>query len=215
MASLASLARTPKGQAYLQSRITENYGADGKVQSYTVMLKVGGADRAVNVNAHRLEAGHFLGESKAGAREVWPLVFEDAIAQTVGGFNKMDNGSDVPTSLGYITGKRAVDSSPTDANFSDKLHKDFAAGKVQILSTDDDAKKAPAGGWGKGTPRLFDGHAYTVTDVRDMVMRGVDGRYHLETIVTVRNPWGRDDPRPMTLAEVQKHFNAYSMGDVP
>jgi hypothetical protein len=216
MSSLAALARTPKGQVFLESRITENYGADGKVASYTVLLTVGGKERAVTVNAHRLEAGHWLGDkSDSGAHEVWPLVYQDAIAQVVGGYDKLDEGSNVPMSFGMITGKPAIDSSPTDADFGDKLQKDFAAGKVQILSTDDDPKKAPPGGWCTGNPKLMDGHAYTVTDVRQVVMRGADDRYHLETIVTVRNPWGRDDPRPLTLSEAQKYFNAYSVGDVP
>jgi hypothetical protein len=46
-------------------------------------------------------------------------------------------------------------------------------------------------------------------------MRGADRHYHIETLVMVRNPWNYDHPRPMTLNEVQKYFNAYSVGDVP
>lgn len=101
-----------------------------------------GKERVVTVDAHRLEAGHWLGASSAtGAREVWPLVFEDAIAQVVGGYNKMNEGSNIPTSYAFITGKIATDSSPAAADFGARLKSDFAAGRAQILSTDDDAKK--------------------------------------------------------------------------
>lgn len=220
MSSLAALARTPQGQRFLESRIQEHLGRDGKVASYTVLVsqKVGNGRRVdvpVEVDARSLPKGHWIGDStNDGAVEVWPIVFEAAIAKAQGGLDVMNEGSDVPTSLAYITGKAAIDSSPSAKGFGERLRSDFAAGKALLLSTNG-TTSAPPGGWSTGSPKLYDRHAYAITDVRDVATQGADGRYHVETFVTVRNPWGFDHPRPMTLAEVQKHFGAYSVGDVP
>ena len=219
MSSLAALARTPKGQRFLESRVQEHLGRDGKVASYTVLVSqnVGGGRRAdipVEVDAHALPKGHWIGDAKAGAVEVWPIVFEAALAKAQGGLDAMDKGSTVPKSFAYITGHEAVDSSPRTKDFADRLRADFAAGKALVLSTNG-TTEAPPGGWNGGNPKLYDAHAYAITDVRDVATRGADGRYHVETFVTVRNPWGFDHPRPMTLAEMQRHFGAYSVGEVP
>jgi len=72
--------------------------------------------------------------------------------------------------------------------------------KVQVLSTtgasSTDLEKAG----------LKAEHAYTVVSVFTLLN---------QTIVTVRNPWGYDDPRSFTLDEVKKYFPTYSEAALP
>jgi hypothetical protein len=46
-------------------------------------------------------------------------------------------------------------------------------------------------------------------------VRQADGSYQVEGLYVLRNPWGYDNPRPMTIDEVKKYFSTYSEGDVP
>lgn len=211
-ASLASLARTERGQAWLKSRMTETRGADGAVVSYTVQLKVPTqpgvyVDKPVLVYPSELAKGHPLQHDAAGNTETWPLVWEAAIAKAQGGFSVLNAGSNVPCSSAFITGKPAVDSVPrAEPSFETKLAADFAAGKLQVLSTGNpvDALNLPGS------------HAFTVVDVRELqLVSHPDGSTTCETLVYLRNPWGFADPKPLTIAQVQDAFAAYSAGDVP
>ena len=212
-ASLASLARTERGQAWLKSRMSENRAPDGSVASYTVKLKIqtpAGVyeDKPVLVCPSELSKLHALQRDDAGNTEVWPLVWEAAIAKSVGGFEVLAKGSNVPRSSAVITGKPAVDVAPrAEPSFESKLVTDFAAGKLQVLST---AKPV-----NDGDIHLPGSHAFTVVDVRELQF--VDGKPPTyETLVFVRNPWGTGDPpRGLTMAEAKEYFAAYSAGDVP
>lgn len=212
-ATLASLARTEKGRAWLQSRVRAVPDASGDVAKYVVLLKVKDAsgkfvDKPVDVDPHFMVRGH--PGSKTDVTEVWPLVFEAAIAKELGGVDVLNRGGNVPIATGFITGKPAVDVPvKTNDKLGDALVDDFMAGRVQTLSTAEvDPKANPLG--------LVGNHAYTVVDVRPrQPVVQPDGTTKLETLVVVRNPWGFDDPRPMTVAEVRAAFGAYSVGDVP
>ena len=216
-ASLASVARTEHGQAWLKSRMSENLAPDGSVASYSVKLKIqtpAGVfeDKSVLVYPSELSKLHSLQSDAAGNTEVWPLVWEAAIAKAVGGFEVLAKGSNVPRSSAVITGKPAVDVAPkTEPNFESKLVTDFAAGKLQVLST---AKQVH-----DGDIHLPGAHAFTVVDVRELqlVKAKKDGDPPTyETLVFVRNPWGTGDPpRGLTMAEAKEYFAAYSAGDVP
>lgn len=213
-ATLASLARTPKGQAWLASRIKTERDAQGEIVGFTVLLKVrtdkGYVDQPVAVDARKFVLGHDLTKNAKGEGEVWPLVWEAAISQQVGGHAVLGAGSDVPTSSAFITGLPAVDSVPRDdKSLGPRMLADFDAGRLQTLSTGLTVPGAnPAG--------LAPAHAYTVMDVRsNQPVLQPDGTTKLETLVYLRNPWGTNDPRPMTIAEVQRDFGAYSVGDVP
>lgn len=211
-ATLASLARTEKGRAWLQSRITTVLDAQGEVDHYVVLLKATGAngkmeDLPISVDPHRFVKGH--PGSSTTTKEVWPLVYEAAIAKAVHGTANLEQLGYMPFTSSIITGKPAVDTVPsTDPKFGDAIVDDFMAGRVQTLNTAALSKDNPLG--------LAPSHAYTVVDVRPrQPVLQPDGSTKLETLVVVRNPWGHSDPRPMTIAEVRAEFGTYSVGDVP
>lgn len=211
-ASMAGLASSPGGRAYLKSLITENYGPDGKVQTYTVKLFKETAPGSgvwkpsyVTVAADRFFSGASTTTNLKGETEVWPRVLESAMLKLNGGVPT----ANMPTSYGTLTGKSAVDTPVETAGIGQRMIQDFKAGRVQTLSTT-----------GKLTgpisdPKLFDAHCYRIADIRAMPMKQADGSMKTEMVVILQNPHGTDNPRPIAMSELHKYFGDYSVGDVP
>jgi hypothetical protein len=210
-ASLASLARTPAGRTYLQSNVRENRDEHGATTSYTVTLfkkSPSGAYERTQIDVPNVclgSRGFAHAVDRDGAVEVWPRVYEQAML-------KANNGvacTNMPEAMSVLTGKPAVDIATSDAHLSGKLARGFGLGKVQVLSTT-----------GRVTanledPKLKPAHAYTLVGVEARPVRQSDGSYQVEELYVLRNPWGYDNPRPMTIDEVKKYFSTYSEGDVP
>jgi hypothetical protein len=209
-ASLASLARTPAGQAFLRDHVRANRDGDGNVASYTVTLfekNASGAYERTQVdvpNRCLASRGFAHAIDGDGAVEVWPRVYEQAMLRANGG-----PCANMPEAMSILTGKPAIDSSTSDARLEDKLFRGYVGGKVQVLSTTGAVTKDV------DDPKLKPGHAYTLTGIVTHFERQADGAYRVEQLYVVRNPWGYDDPRPLTIDEVKKYFSTYSEGDVP
>jgi hypothetical protein len=210
-ATLASLARTPAGRSFLKDHVHENRDAAGNVTSYSVSLFKKNASGAyeptrVNVPTSCLASRGFAhAVDHDGAVEVWPRVFEQAMLQV----NAGAACSNMPEAMSILTGKPAVDLSTSDANLGGKLARGFGAGKVQVLSTTGKIESA------LDEPKLKPAHAYTLAAIEARPVRQPDGSYHVEELYVLRNPWGFDNPRPLTIDEVKKYFSTYSEGDVP
>ncbi len=211
--TLTSLARTEKGRAWLMSRVKAVPDASGEVGKFIVTLKVKDAsgnfvDKPVDVDPHFFVHGH--PGSTLSDREVWPLVFEAAIAKEAGGVPTMETTyANMPSATAFLTGKPAKDAVvKKDPTLEADLLADFAAGKIQTLNTAAVPSPNPLG--------VVPNHAYAVVDVKpNQPVKQPDGTTKLETLVWVKNPWGHDDPRPMTVAEAKAAFDTYSVGDVP
>ncbi len=209
-ASLASMARTPAGQASLRNNVRTNRDGDGNVTSYTVTLfekKSSGAYERTNVdvpNRCLASRGFAHAVDASGAVEVWPRVYEQAMLRANGG-----PCTNMPEAMSILTGKPAIDRSTSDASLADQLFRGYVGGKVQVLSTTGKVTSAI------DEPKLKPAHAYTLIGIVTRFERGPDGAYHTEQLYVLRNPWGYDNPRPLTIDEVKNYFSAYSEGEVP
>ncbi len=205
-ASMASIARSPEGRAYLKGLIHENYGKDGKVESYTVKLYKEVSPGKWEPRSVDVPANTFFSDgarSKAndkGEVEVWPRVLESAMLKLNGG---VPTGN-MPTSLATLTGTPALDTNVATPGIEQKMIDDFRLGRVQTLSTTGVLTKPI------DDPKLFDAHCYTVTDIKQVVENG-----RVETLIYLRNPHGVDDPRPIKASELPKYFGDYSVGAMP
>jgi hypothetical protein len=207
-ACIASIARSPGGRAYLRSVISETRDGRGAVTGYEVKLfkraLSGYEPHTVSVSQANFGSKGFAARTQGECgEEVWPRVLEQALLSLNGGRPTVT----VPDSYGMLTGKTAVDSRPADANFVAKLLRDNGAGKMQVLCTDD--RVVP------GSVNLAAHHAYSVEKIEVLSIRHADGHYGMETLVTLRNPWGYAHPRPMTTDELKQYFSAYSVADMP
>lgn len=209
-ASLASLARTKAGQDFLQRNVRANHDGAGNVTSYTVSLfkknNAGAYERtSVDVPSSCFASRGFAHAVAAdGAVEVWPRVYEQAMLHANGG-----PCTNMPEAMSILTGKPAVDHATSDANMEEKLFRGFTSGKVQVLSTTGKVTQDIA------EPNLKPSHAYTLAGIVTRFAQRSDGSYHAEQLYVLRNPWGYDNPRPLTFDEVKKYFSTYSEGDVP
>ena len=184
-----------------------------EVGKFVVTLKVKDAsgkfvDKAVDVDPHFFVRGH--PGSTLDTKEVWPLVFEAAIAKEAGGVPTLESKyANMPSATAFLTGLPAKDAFvKNDSTLDADLLADFTAGKIQTLNTADVPSPNPLG--------VVPNHAYAIVDVKsNQPVKQPDGTTKLETLVWVKNPWGHDDPRPMTVAEAKTAFDTYSVGDVP
>jgi hypothetical protein len=195
-ATLASLARTPEGQAVIRGCIQERKDASGASYYHVDIFEKDAAGRfapvSVDVTPCELQyPGAIRVVDATGAVEAWPRVLEAAMLKTNGG-----PVCNVRDAYGILTGRVAIDTSTSDATFESRLQMGWQTKKVQVLSTTgaDPSELAKLG--------LQPTHAYTVVGVVPTA-RG--------TVVLLRNPWGFDD-RTLPLEQVKKGFPTYSEG---
>lgn len=136
-----------------------------------------------------------------GERELWPLLYEKAMAQHMGGSYEDLDGDWPSRAIEAMTGEPVQ---TYDEGFFPWDNKDLPPaadlrsrledGGVIIASTNGDGDKASAG-------ELVSNHAYTVTGIDD------DGN------VTVQNPWGSHEPPiTMTYEEFEERFARFDVG---
>lgn len=210
-ATLISLARTPAGRTLLKNHVWENRAPDGNVTSYTVVLYKKAASGSYEPTRVQVPASclasrgvmHTLDHD--GAVEVWPRVYEQAFLQLNGG----EESSTVPDVTGMLTGRESTEISTNVPNLNGKLARGFGLGKIQIFCSN--AKTSPAA----DERKLVANHAYVLAGIEARPVRQANGTYVVEELYILRNPWGFNQPAPMTLDEVKKFFSEYNEGDVP
>jgi Calpain family cysteine protease len=216
LASLGALASTPQGRALIQNAVVENKNAQGAVVSWTVTfhepefhlfgsttfrdVPVTVAPPFGPVHASPLRAN--------GQNEVWPLVFEKAYAQYLGGYNQLARGGNASDPMALLTGRDATDIS-LRAPFrwvrgysADQLQSDLASGKLLVLSSRSSIGDEP----NPDAHGLVGGHGYFVTGVEQR-----DG----QLFVNMGNPWGRSQPTSVPFDELSKWFSRVTVGSVP
>lgn len=131
--------------------------------------------------------------TNAGAGNAkWPEVLEAAYAKLKGGYSAIGNGGNPTTAMEALTGKNANYYSPSDG--AGKIQQALKDGKLVTIATpESDGGQAGAEN-GTNPHSLVGGHAYTVTGVS----KGPDGK----TYVTLRNPWGMDQPQKISLDQL-------------
>jgi Calpain family cysteine protease len=181
MATLAGLARTPEGRAVIRNAIVENTNDAGQVVSYTVTLHkpqstwmsttftsvrvtVDGTSFGCNHARPREAADHTY-------RETWPLVIEEAFAQTFGGYEAIGQGGYAAPAMEVLTGNPAIHHTWVSHYSVNALASDVSSGKIVVFGT------ACHGVMDNITP----GHAYVVT-----ATAYENGKF----MVTLHNPWG-------------------------
>ena len=240
LSALAALANTPQGRALIRSAVVENRNAGGQVVSYSVTLharrpstlgSVLGPVRYLNRNlgeqvddAYRTlskvvvtvdntyACGHTgAPESPSGAHEVWPLVFEKAIAQVGGGYRSLSQGGFAHRAMEMLTG---VPASAHELCAGTSLRRFLpgnyvagdvsaavAAGKLVVLNAKPSFKSADQ--------PLPDGivaeHAYAVSSIVT-----VEGKPSAVLI----NPWGFANPDPIPLETLSRYFGTVSVGSI-
>ncbi len=209
-ASLASLARTLGGRRFLENNVHTNADSAGNVTSYTVTLYKKGNTGAYARTNVTVPANCFASRGSVHAMdgagvEVWPRVYEAAMLKLNGG-QPCDN---MPQAMGILTGRPAVDVLTSDAQLAAKLERGFTQGQVQVLSTTGKVTVA------LDHPKLKPAHAYSLSAIETRAVRQPNGSFNLERVYVLRNPWGYDHPRALTLGELKKYFSTYSEGAVP
>ncbi len=199
-ASLASLARTPEGCAVIRRALEELKDPSGKPFYRVTLYDKDAGLRPVKIDIREGELKisgplHSL-DPKTDRIECWSQVIEAATL-------KLRNGKPVADTLeafSVLTGGQATASPTSDRSFEDRLFMGFQTKKVQVLVT------TGAFFGNVSDPNLKPDHAYTVVGVT---------RYLGQTLVQLRNPWGFDQPRPMSLDEVKKYCPVYTEGALP
>lgn len=200
ISSLRGLAGSEEGAALLAKNIKDN--GDG---TYDVTLYDDGEPKVVTVTGQIPVDGDgnpVYANNDGGQTELWPMLFEKAMAQEFGGsYQDLDadwparamealTGNDVTT---YDEGFLPWDNK--DFPSSDDLSETLADGGVVVASTGGDVKDGDSTG-------IYSNHAYTVTavdaDTGD---------------VTVQNPWGAGyPPVTMTHEEFEQRFARLDVG---
>jgi hypothetical protein len=144
--------------------------------------------------------GHAETRKDGSAQEVWSLVIEKAFAKFYGGYDSINRGHSPGLALEVLTGK-PVDShrlgwfsSYGASDLTDAL----SAGKLVVLST---RASLPD----NNAPQLVANHAYVVLGVTIVGDR---------RCLVLRNPWGRADPAPVPIDELDDWFSAVNVGSV-
>lgn len=182
--------------------IEDNVEANGD-GTYTVTLYEDGEPVEVTVtNDFPAVDGDPVYADNEGNRELWPLLYEKAMAQHMGGSYEDLDGDWPRKAIEAMTGNDVTtyDDNPfnpfegKDLPPSEDLRSRLEDGGVIIASTDGDGKKASDGD-------LVSNHAYTVTGIDE------DGN------VTVQNPWGSHEPPiTMTYEEFEDQFARFDVG---
>jgi hypothetical protein len=181
MASLAGLARTPEGRAVIRNAIVENTNDAGQVVSYTVTLHkpqttwISTTFTSVRVTVDGTSfGGHHACPREAADhtyRETWPLVIEEAFAQTFGGYEAIGRGGFAAPAMEVLTGNPAIHHTWVSHYSVNALASDVASGKIVVFGTV----------CGKVMDGMKPGHAYVVTAAAYQ-----NGTF----MVTLHNPWG-------------------------
>ena len=222
MSAMGAVARSHP--EVIQNMISENRDANGNVVSYTVtfhetdngFLGIPGFfgqshDKEVRIT---VDATFPSGDNHArtsssdtdsnGRTEIWPLIIEKAYAQYKGGYDDIGDGGDPANTLSAITGRDTNRVSPGDYSF-ETLQKDLNDGRAIVYDTKDLDRgffERTFDNIFNRTPRdehpfgLYGDHAYMVTGA----YTDADGQQW----VTLRNPWGYNDPKPIPYAQAQQ-----------
>ncbi len=127
--------------------------------------------------------------------EIWPLVFEKAYSQYMGG---QIAGCIPQTALELLTGRPAPSASVGEwtGYTAEELERDVAAGKPVIVSTKDEGQ----------TETVVPHHAYVVTGTERR-----DGRLYVQ----MHNPWNDcTPPPPIEYGHLRRSILAVDVGSV-
>jgi hypothetical protein len=204
LAPLAAMARTEQGRALIRNSIAENRGPDGSVASYTVTLHrpiAGMAWRShemkVVVSASEFGCNHALArrDGATGQREIWPLVYESAYLQSVGGAATVERngGGGVSGAMETLTGRPATTASPSAAEGS--IEGALQRHGLVVVATVT-ANASP----------LRDFHAYVVTRAE---------RSSGELVVHLHNPYNDEPDLAMTYRQLTRLANSVTIGSLP
>lgn len=196
------LISTMQGVAAANPQLIEQNIRDNGDGTYTVTLYENGKPVEVTVNDEfPAVQGDPTYADNEGDRELWPLLYEKAMAEHMGGSYE-DLDSDWPSkAIEAITGEEVKTYDEGWLPWDNKdlpphsdLRSTLADGGVIIASTNGDGDKASDGA-------LVSNHAYSVTGIDS------DGN------VTVQNPWGSHEPPiTMTYEEFEKQFARFDVG---
>jgi hypothetical protein len=223
MSAMGAVARSHP--EIIQHMIMENRDGDGNIVSYTVTFhekdngflgipglfgQSGDKEVKITVDATFPSGDNHAGTSSSdtdsnGRTEIWPLIIEKAYAQYKGGYDDIGGGGDPANTLSAITGRDTNSVSPGDYSF-ETLQKDLSDGRAIVYDTKDLDRgffERTFDGILNRTPRdehpyqLVGDHAYMVTGA----YTDADG----QQMVTLRNPWGYNDPKPIPYAQAQQY----------
>jgi hypothetical protein len=121
----------------------------------------------------------------------WPAIYEKAYAQYQGDYGNLDHGGNSADVMADLTGKPSHQASPNDYHSVADIQKMIDSGHPVTVGTpkDNDLIKSANKG-------LHTWHAYIVTGTTP------DGK------LILKNPWGYDDPQPVTIDELHKYFTS-------
>lgn len=204
-----AMLQLPEGRARLKRMISEVKTADGRsVAGYDVTFHDPdqNKDVKVHVSAREFVKGHVLeGDTRATDRkvEVWPMVLEAAYGKLRGGANNIAYGGRGTDALSILTGKKAEEKTldPKNAYSASKLQTDFETGKpiCVTFTRQGDNKSGPAvakyGAYGY--------HCYALSGF--ITKNGV-------TYAQLRNPWGKNDPAPIPVRDLEELKPQISVG---
>ncbi|HEY4014607.1 MAG TPA: C2 family cysteine protease [Polyangiaceae bacterium] len=205
LAPLAAMAMTDQGRAFIRSSIADNYGPDGAVHSYTVTLRRPVPDSSpmsnevkVVVSASDFGCNHARArvDEPTGDHEIWPLVYESAYLQVMGGVANVERnrGGDVASAMLALTGRV-----PTENRFKGsegKIENALQGQELVVVGTESTAV-AP----------LLPAHAYVVTSI--------DRSGH-ETRISLHNPHNKDGSNiTMTYAQLSRYASSVFIGSLP
>jgi hypothetical protein len=124
-------------------------------------------------------------------------MIEKAYAHHVGGYDRLNQGSNAETPMEILTGRPAA-CIELDKYSAAQIVSDVGAGKLVVLETKPKFEDGNASS-------LVKSHAYDVTGTE---MR--DGRLY----VVLYNPWGFRQPLPIPYDELERWFSRVDVGSV-
>lgn len=196
------LISTMRGVAAANPKLIQDHIKDNGDGTYTVTLYEDGKPVQVTVTGDfPAKNGDPVYADNETDRELWPLIYEKAMAQHMGGSYEDLDGDWPARAIEAMTGNEVTTYDeglmPWDGKDlppASDLKAKLEDGGVIIASTDGDGKKASDGS-------LVSNHAYTVTAIDD------------QGNVTVQNPWGsHEKPITMTYEEFEKRFARFDVG---
>jgi hypothetical protein len=123
----------------------------------------------------------------------------------------MNGGEETTTApdvTAMLTGHESNEIPTSTANLNGKLARGFGLGKIQILVSNEKNSVAA------DNRKLVAAHAYMLAGIEAHAIRKQDGTYEVQELYILKNPWGINQPAPMTLDELKQFFCAYDEGDV-
>jgi hypothetical protein len=207
LAALGALTRSEEGRRAIRGMILENRDAAGNVLSYAVGLyrctppaieprRMARVEITVSATLPFAHASTERAGVPGNRAEVWVAVIEKAYAELKGGFEKTRRGAWPGEAFEALTGKTAAYAAGAVYTARD-LARDLAANKPLTLSTTLLEGPNPYG--------LVGPHAYAIVGSR------VDA--HGRTCLLLKNPWGRDDPKPLPIDELPNYCTYVDAGE--